>query len=147
MKLTTTRNLITSNAACEEGLERFDQAYPNINGDQEVDLLDMINNGHNIIQDVIWALRATVQDSKQVSVEFAKRCATRAAAYAAARAAAHAAAVYARDAAVYARDAAADAADCAAYAAADAADYAAYAATRAVAERDKQKQDMIELLS
>jgi hypothetical protein len=133
MKLTTTRNLITSNAACEEGLERFDQAYPNINCNQEVDLLDIINNGHNIIQDAIWCLRATVQDSKQVSVEFAKQCATRAAAYAAAYAAARAA-DYA-DACAAAADAASRAVD------------TAYAAAYAAAERDKQKQDMIELLS
>jgi hypothetical protein len=47
MKLTTTRNLIMKDSPCEDELARFDEAYPNIDPDQEVSLLDMLVNGIN----------------------------------------------------------------------------------------------------
>jgi hypothetical protein len=80
MELTTTRNLITmflDEEIFKCGIERFNTAYPNISPDQEVKLLDILNNGVNTVKDVIWFLRATKQNSKLVSVEFATRCANR----------------------------------------------------------------------
>jgi hypothetical protein len=75
MGLTTNRDLLIEYGVSEDMLARFDEAYPNIEGNQEVDLLNIIDNGYNTVPDVIWGLRATVQDSKSVSVEFVKRCA------------------------------------------------------------------------
>jgi hypothetical protein len=157
MKLTTTRNLLTEVSVCGDALERFDQAYPNIDPDQEIDLLDILNNGHNTSRDVIWCLRATVQDSKQVSVDFANNCAVRATAWASHT---HGGCVNAADAAAWwATDAAADDvaranAARAAWAAADAnRTYVARASATdsvwadAAAEIERQKQDLLELLS
>jgi hypothetical protein len=74
MRLTTTRSILTAAYACSECLERFDQAYPNIDPDREVSLLDMVSNGINTVQDVIWVLRVMVKDIESVSVDFASRC-------------------------------------------------------------------------
>jgi hypothetical protein len=145
MKLTTTRNLIVTNKPSPDLLSRFDQVYPNIDPNQEVSLLDILNNDINTLGDVVWCLRATVQDSKQVSVEFAKQCACRAI-----RATALTYMSYAvRSAARTHISRAASAANHIAAAA-----YAAYVAAAAYvdavaadAELNKQKQDLIELLS
>jgi hypothetical protein len=159
MKLTTTRNLITNAYGMYPHfgfLERFDHVYPNIDPDQEVSLLDMLNDGIINVFFVIWCLRATVQDSRNVSAEFAKRCA--------ARVVDAAWAVDVLDDITWAVDAAEE---CAANdvnwaAAAKWAHRAADATVECFAfnttdldtfdaaweiERDKQKQDMIELLS
>jgi hypothetical protein len=58
----------------ETTLSRFDSAYPNIDPNEDVGLLDILNNGHNTKDDVIWMLRATKQNSRYISFELARRC-------------------------------------------------------------------------
>jgi hypothetical protein len=75
MRLTTTRKLITDGYGCTDW---FDQVYPNIGPDQEVDLLDMINNDCISVDDVVWLLdRATKQGGLSVYNELVKRHAER----------------------------------------------------------------------
>ena len=157
MKLTTTLNRIRACSPCVSGWRTLNTALGSgFNQDEEIDLLTILDS--NGVQDTLWCLRATIQDSKRIAATLAILFAEQAlpifeaehqadqrprlaiqaardfletgnaAAYAAARAAARAAA----DAAYAAADAADAAAD-AAYAAADAAADAAYAAAYAAA--------------
>jgi hypothetical protein len=77
MKLTTTRNLISKHTNDLSFLARFDQAYPNIDPDQEVSLINILENKYNTLGDVLCALCATKQDSHLVISEFSRRCVVR----------------------------------------------------------------------
>lgn len=130
MPVMITLNMIRKHYPCEDGWRKVLRGQgKTIADDVPFPIADILTS--NDLFDTIWALRC-LPDST-IAVEFAKGCAARAAAYAAADAA----------------DAAADAADTARAAdAAYAARAAAYAAdTARAAERDKQKEHLLELFN
>lgn len=129
MKLTATLFNIQQHKPTSSRFNRL-LACPNLGEHNEIDLLETLNIGYVTVEDIIWALRATEQDSRSVSIEFARRCT--------ARAATQAAAHYAMMS-FFGRDEAH-----AAYAAADA---VARAAANTKQEREHQRQDLIELLT
>lgn len=142
MKLTTTLWHLCRTVPYDGILERLHKAYPNLGEDDEIVLYNMLTNGVNTINDVLWALRATVQQSRSVSAEFARRCALRAADYAHHSELAAAASKSAYDDAEWAMSQgwAAQRAEYAASAAFDA------SAVQPLDELNKQRSDLFELL-
>ena len=171
-----TFNSIKSYRACDEGYDPLSLALggdSNYGMDKPISLLKCLES--NPIDDVIWALRATLENSKEFSKQFAIACAEhvlpifeekypedkrpRLALEAAkagkltkeileaayAAVSAYCTAAYA--AAAYAAAYYTDAADAAYYAAAAAADAAAYYYAAAAAERQWQKELLIKMLS
>ena len=71
-----TFNSINSNRACEEGYEPLSDALggdSNYGMDKPISLLKCLES--NPIEDVLWALRATLEDSKEFYQKFAVACA------------------------------------------------------------------------
>ena len=142
MKLTTTLNRIRACSPCVSGWRTLNTALGSgFNQDEEIDLLTILDS--NGVQDTLWCLRATIQDSKRIAATLAILFAEQALPIFEAehqadqrpRLAIQAARDFletgntAADAAAHAANAAACAANAAAYAAAyAAADAAAYAA-------------------
>lgn len=74
MKLYTTLNLLREHCACTEDYETLLRAvglhFPK---DDHIDLLTVLES--NGLDDALWCLRATTEDSKSVSVSFSIFCA------------------------------------------------------------------------
>ena len=110
MKLTTTLNRIRACSPCTSGWKTLlNHMGPEHDPDAPINLLTVLES--NGVQDMLWCLRATEQDSKSAAIELAARFAE------------SALSIFETKYPAYAAADAADAAD-AAYAAA----YAAYAA-------------------
>ena len=79
MKLTTTLNFIRSHSPCREGYRKLVNRLGGIEAygaDTEINLLTILES--NGVQDMLWCLRATQQDSKkiasQLAIGFAEEC-------------------------------------------------------------------------
>ena len=76
MRLTSTLNLIRANRPCARGWKTLTKALgSDFDSDAEINLLQILEiNG---VQDMLWCLRATKEDSKkiasQLSIEFAEQ--------------------------------------------------------------------------
>jgi hypothetical protein len=76
MKLTTTLNLIRAHTPCKDGWQKLLTHLGKTEADDEaLNLLTILTS--NGVQDMLWCLRATVEDSKlaalQMAIEFAEQ--------------------------------------------------------------------------
>lgn len=152
-KLHFTMKLAEAFYACSSGQEEvYNYFGHDLDKDRLINLLTLLKISG--VKNTIWALRCTVEDSTNISIELGRRAAVRAAHYAANPPdgtfnedirVAEGAAYYA---AKFATAAATDNADDAMDNAADATYYAFLAAhyTDHTTEKDAQKQDLIDLL-
>ena len=76
MKLTTTLNLIRACSPCSSGWRTLNEALGSeFDPDEEINLLEILDT--NGVQDMLWCLRTTKQDSRkiasQLAIEFANQ--------------------------------------------------------------------------
>jgi len=76
MKLTTTLNLIRACSPCSSGWRTLNEALGSeFDSEEEINLLKILDT--NGVQDMLWCLRATKQDSRkiasQLAIEFAEQ--------------------------------------------------------------------------
>lgn len=74
MKLTTTLSRIKQHHPSKWLLQRISSYYPDIGEHDEIDLLEIMKNEQFHSSDIVWILRATVQDSSAISDGFVRRC-------------------------------------------------------------------------